>query len=312
MNLAINNIEREKLSQKSLLGVSIGDAFGDSFFGDEEIIMNKIGTRKIPESTWEFTDDTVMSIAVFDEIRTNGDIDQNSLIKRFCANHDLDINRGYGATVRRILREIGEGGDWREISKSAFDGNGSMGNGAAMRVCPIGAYHFDNLEKVKILAKKSAETTHSNIEAISGAIAIAVGTALCTQMKVYDNLMNASEFIKGVLNELPESNTKYRIAKSLTIPYDYHIATLRKILGNGTEMTSQDTVPFVIWCTAFNLRNFEEALWKGVSILGDRDTICAMIGGMTIMSSDENNIPENWKESVEKIEQSVFKQGNGW
>jgi ADP-ribosylglycohydrolase len=72
-------------------------------------------------------------------------------------------------------------------------------------------------------------------------------------------------------------------------------------------MTSQDTVPFAIWCAAHNLENFENGLWKAVSILGDRDTICAMVGGMIIMSSKEENIPRIWTNSVEKIEESVFR-----
>ena len=70
----------------------------------------------------------------------------------------------------------------------------------------------------------------------------------------------------------------------------------------------QDTVPFSIWCSANNLMNFEEALWKAVSILGDRDTICAIVGGITIMSTDENRIPKKWLDSVEKFETSEFTQ----
>ena len=55
-----------------------------------------------------------------------------------------------------------------------------------------------------------------------------------------------------------------------------------------------------------------EAIWKAVSILGDRDTICAIVGGITIMSTDENRIPKEWMESVEDFETSKFiKKENG-
>ncbi len=298
--------QRIKRAERSLLGVSIGDAFGDSFFGDEDLILKKIRSREIPETKWEFTDDTVMSIAIFEELEKKGDINQDDLIKTFCKNHDLDVNRGYGATLRRLLREVKSGGDWRDLSKSMFDGQGSMGNGAAMRVCPIGAYYSDNLEKVKELAIKSAEITHSNIEAIAGAIAIAVGTALTTQLFIDNQTLAPIGFIERILDELPACDTKSKIAKSRSVPYDYQIETVRTILGNGTNMTSQDTVPFAIWCTAYNLDNFENALWKAVSILGDRDTICAMVGGMTIMSSKSESIPNTWVSLVEKIEESQF------
>jgi ADP-ribosylglycohydrolase len=205
------------------------------------------------------------------------------------------------------LREIKEGQNWSDVSKSAFDGQGSMGNGAAMRVCPIGAYHYNNFQKVKLLAIQSAEVTHSNIEAITGAIAIAIGTALTTKMKLESRFLRPLEFIDKILEELPDSDTKSKISKAKTIPYNYQIETVKSILGNGSNMTAQDTVPFAIWCAAYNLENFEEALWKGVSILGDRDTICAMVGGITIMSTRTENIPNNWITAVEKFETSIFR-----
>ncbi len=66
----------------------------------------------------------------------------------------------------------------------------------------------------------------------------------------------------------------------------------------------------IIWCTANNLNNFEEGLWKAVSVLGDRDTICAIVGGILIMSTDEKNIPTEWIDSVEDFEESDFRTKN--
>lgn len=303
----IDKKHRIENAKKSLLGVSIGDAFGESFFGETERILNHISSRIIPDTTWEFTDDTVMSIAIFEQLEKNGEIDQDELVKHFYLNHNLDRSRGYGATLRSILREIEEGKNWREVSSAAFDGQGSMGNGAAMRVCPIGAFYFDDLKKVKELAIKSAEVTHSNIEAISGAIAVAVATALTTKMNFDNHFLSPIDFIDTIVNELPESDTKSKLVKSRAVSYDFQIRTVESILGNGTNMTSQDTVPFAIWCAAYNLENFEEALWKAISILGDRDTISAMVGGITVMSSRDNCIPEYWKQYVEKFETSIFR-----
>lgn len=45
-----------------MMGVSIGDAFGDSFFGETNQVVKKIVAREMPETQWAFTDDTVMSI----------------------------------------------------------------------------------------------------------------------------------------------------------------------------------------------------------------------------------------------------------
>ena len=175
---------RLELAKRSLKGVCIGDAFGESFFGETRDVLNHIERRVMPKTTWEFTDDTVMALAVYEQIERNQNINQDELALEFSKKHDLDVNRGYGATARRILREIGEGQSWREISKAVFDGMGSMGNGASMRVSSIGGFYYDDLEKVKLLAIKSAEITHSNIEGITGAIAVAVGVALATQSKL--------------------------------------------------------------------------------------------------------------------------------
>jgi len=304
----MNHTQRISLARRSLLGVSIGDAFGDSFFGDEDTILEQIANRSIPDTRWEFTDDTVMSISVFEELEAYGDIDRERLVRRFITCHDLDPRRGYGATLRRVLREIAEGEDWQTVSARVFEGQGSMGNGAAMRVCPIGAYYYDNLPKVKALAVKSAEVTHAHPEAIAGAIAVAVATALATSMKLDPSPISPEDFTKAVLAQLPESDTRSRIAKAQTLPYSYHTETLKKVLGNGLNMTAQDTVPFVIWCASHHLNHFGEALWKAVSILGDRDTICAMVGGITVMSATESSVPEVWTEAVEDVDSSVFRR----
>ena len=302
----MNNDQRISLARKSLKGTSIGDAFGESYFGETDKMITHIRERTIPETSWEFTDDTVMAIAIYDQLRFNQGIDQDELISQFVKNHKIDPNRGYGATARRILREIEEGGSWTEISGGVFEGMGSMGNGASMRVTPIGPYYFDDLKLVKELSIKSAETTHTNIEGITGAIAVAIATAIATKLKISNTEISPNEFINQIAEWLPDTDTKSKIKKSTSVPYSYNIETVKTILGNGSKIMVQDTVPFSLWCAANNLNNLEEALWKAVSILGDRDTICAIVGGITIMSTDDAKIPQEWIDSVEDFEKSQF------
>lgn len=297
--------ERVELAFQVLKGISIGDAFGESFFGETSTILECIHRKEMPETTWDFTDDTIMSIAVFEQLYTNRTIVQSELIKQFIINHNLDPYRGYGATARRVLREIDEGEDWQVVSKRVFEGMGSMGNGASMRVGPIGAYYFDDLEKVKELAIRSAEVTHANIEGQTGAIAVAIATALATQIKLKKATFTPVQFIEKVITFLPDSDVKAKINKSLSIPKSYHTDTLRSVLGNGSQIMAQDTVPFALWCAAHHLHSFENALWKAVSVLGDRDTIGAIVGGITIQSS-LYAVPADWLEQVEKVEKSIF------
>ncbi len=60
----MNINQRIALAKRSLKGISIGDAFGESFFGEQDKMLQHIQQRIIPETTWEFTDDTVMTLAV--------------------------------------------------------------------------------------------------------------------------------------------------------------------------------------------------------------------------------------------------------
>ncbi len=295
------------LARKSLLGTSIGDAFGDSFFGDTFQVTGHIEKRTLPDSLWEFTDDTIMSVAVFEQLEKYSDIRQEELIGQFIINLKLDELRGYGATVRRLLRETDEGGDWKQIAAQAFDGMGSMGNGAAMRVSTIGAYWFDDLLKVRELARLSAEVTHTNTEAITGAMAVALATALATRSAINGIPLSASDFTEEIVSYLPDSDTRAKIAKGMTLSPNSHPESLSTILGNGSKMLAQDNVPFVIWCAGHLSHSFEEALWKAVSVLGDRDTICAMVGGITIMSANKETIPSAWQSKVENYETSIFR-----
>lgn len=74
------------LAHKSIKGLSIGDAFGDSFFGEQDKILNFIKERKIPLTKWEFTDDTVMALAILDELELGGAITKLTLFLSY-RNH---------------------------------------------------------------------------------------------------------------------------------------------------------------------------------------------------------------------------------
>lgn len=302
----MNSDDRLNLAFSSLKGTSIGDAFGESFFGDTGLALQHIDQRTVPKTQWEFTDDTIMSVAVYKQLRNNGAIKQDELAKEFARLHELDPNRGYGASARSIFREIANGEHWKKLSGSAFEGMGSMGNGASMRVASIGAYFFDDLDLVVENAIRSAEVTHMNEEAVAGAIAVAIAAALATNVFLNRLSFDATDFLKRVLEYVPQSDTRSKINKALHLPYSYNIDTVKSALGDGTKILAQDTVPISLWCVAHNIDNFESALWKAVSVLGDRDTICAIVAGIVILSAKRNTVPAKWAKEVEQVQSSVF------
>lgn len=302
----ISVTERINNAKKSLIGLSVGDAFGETFFGEENQIINRITKRELKSPLWYFTDDTVMGVAVYKTLEQFGEIRQDKLAKLFADNYSKDWRRGYGGTAHDILRSIGFGESWRIVSQKAFDGMGSMGNGAAMRAAPIGAYFYDDIAKIKEQARLSAEVTHFNEEGIAGAIAVALAAGIVLENKLDSKEMDAAEFIEKIFYETPESDTKYAIRKALQVSKDSNIDFVVSVLGNGSKIIAQDTVPFAIWCIAHFINNYEEALWKTVSALGDRDTTCAIVGSVVILNTEVKGIPTLWLDATERIEESIF------
>src|SRR5262249_12742134 len=157
----------------SLEGLSVGDAFGERFFGPPEDAYARISHRELPQEPWTYTDDTEMALSIVEVLRERGTIDQNLLAARFADR--MQHHRGYGQGAYKVLWGLKQGLDWRTASRILFRGMGSFGNGGAMRVAPLGAFFADQpLDLIRDQAKRSAEITHAHSEGIAGAIAIAV------------------------------------------------------------------------------------------------------------------------------------------
>lgn len=72
-------------------------------------------------------------------------------------------------------------------------------------------------------------------------------------------------------------------------------------LGNGSEITSQDTVPFCLWAAQAYLNSYEDALWQTATAFGDLDTNCAIVGSIVALANGPNCIPEDWLLSRESL-----------
>jgi ADP-ribosylglycohydrolase len=99
------------------------------------------------------------------------------------------------------------------------------------------------------------------------------------------------EFLRETLTFIPESTTRRKIQLAMEIPADQFQVAAQK-LGTGRAVSAQDTVPFCLWNAAYHLEDFAEALWWTVRGLGDRDTTCAIVGGIVALSAPE--IPAAW------------------
>lgn len=275
----------------SLQGLSAGDAFGEQFFYSSN--RQKIETRILPEGIWSWTDDTAMAISVVEVLCEYGSIHQDALAKRFAERFLADPNRGYGAGACHLLYKIGQGEYWRSLSPNLF-GGGSYGNGAAMRIAPLGAYFSGEPEKAKIEAQKSAVVTHYHLEGRAGAMAVAVAASLAGSGKEYSR----SEFLESVLQHVLTSEVKSKIEVAMGIEAHQTLEAALE-LGAGTNISAQDTVPFCLWCAANHLYDYEEALWQTVSAIGDCDTTCAIVGGIVALSCGD--VPKHFLERREPL-----------
>jgi ADP-ribosylglycohydrolase len=292
--------ERMQRVMLSFDGLSIGDGFGECFFTAQDAIDRRLSLRDTPRPPWRVTDDTIMALSIVRCLKRHGIIDQDTLAAAFAEEYARNPNRGYGGMAQQILAAIGEGYSWKEVSRQAFKGQGSCGNGGAMRSAPIGAYFADDLDRVIYEAKSSAEVTHAHPDGKTGAVAVALAAGWMSQ-PVEDAGEPSHALIDFVLAHIPRTETYHALQEALHVPFDSEPRMAARVLGNGSRVISSDTVPFCLWCAARHPTSYTDALWATVSGLGDRDTTCAIVGGIVALSAGRESIPAEWLQAREPI-----------
>lgn len=279
----------------SLDGLSVGDAFGSRFNFRTEV------SRSLPPPPWYYTDDTVMALAIVEHLDRHGQIDRGMLACAFATRFAADPYRGYGLSVRRVLERIAEGAPWEFAAGEVFGGAGSMGNGGAMRVAPLGAYFADDLDEVVEQARASAEVTHAHAEGQAGAIATAVAAAWACQVHAHSRPRTGFDLLATVLAHTPGGETRTGLERAVALGFECSIEEAVAALGNGSRITAPDTVPFALWSAAKHIDDYTEALWFTVSAGGDNDTNCAIVGGIVALANGREGIPDDWLAAREQL-----------
>jgi ADP-ribosylglycohydrolase len=303
MRFVVYELTRLGLAYDSLAGLSVGDALGAQFFMVGRSLDELVAGRP-PAGPWEWTDDTHMACSVAGELRDHAAIDQDRLAAAFAQR--CEPNRGYGAGAVVILHEIRDGVPWRQAAGAAFGGQGSCGNGAAMRVAPLGAYHPDRPDVAADQAVRSAEVTHAHPEGIAGAVLVAVAAARAAAARLDGSRPPVAGFLDQLGPYLTEGVLQRgmsRAAKLVGRP----VEEAAYELGNGSRVTAQDTVPFALWAAATYLDDYPAAITACVRAGGDIDTTAAIVGGIVAAytgigdRSGATGVPQAWIDAREPL-----------
>ena len=242
------------MSKKNgMIGAIVGDIAGSRFEWHNRKSKQFTFLKGKEEGRYacQFTDDTVMTLAVADAIakwRAGGDASYGALsraaIESMQAFGRQFPHAGYGGSFRRWLRDD---------DPQPYN---SWGNGAAMRVSACG-WAGRTVDEVKAMSRAVTEVTHNHPEGIKGAEATAVATFLARTGK-------SMEEIKAVI-----VRDYY--------PLDFTLDEIR--LGYGFDVSCQGSVPQSLEAF-FESTSFEDAIRNAISIGGDSDTIGAICGAV--------------------------------
>jgi poly(ADP-ribose) glycohydrolase ARH3 len=289
---------RKQLTQRevftgSALGTFVGDAFGAVVEGfSPAAIRSLYGMLKEPKRGL-YTDDTQMMIGLIEALLEDPAFSQEIAAHKFLDN--FDPSRGYGGRIFGVMNRIKSKIPANEV------GTDSWGNGAAMRIAPIGFFFYDNQAKLVDAAIRSAEITHKHPNGIAGAVAQAGAVAHAVRMALAGDEIFPEEFADKIIGSI----------EKLSPPFVSELNKLKEIESGGIErgiefLTSHfsrdvsaiGAVPAAIG--AFLLSNsFDKAVIIAVNSGGDADTTGAMAGAIAGAYWGEGGIPKEWLEIME-------------
>jgi ADP-ribosylglycohydrolase len=302
VNLPPDHAARTERMGLSLDGLEIGDALGEMLSYRWATAPQWFAEDGFPSGPWFHTDDTEMAISIVAVLKSYGEIHQDALVRRFARRFERDPDRGYGSMTRFQMRQICAGAKWKDTAANAFGGQGSMGNGGAMRVAPLGAYFADDIEHCADQARASSVVTHTHPEGIAGTIAVAVAAAMAWELRNAPANERPLRFFDEILRLTPDSRVRQGILQASQTPFDATGEDVAKTLGNGSLVTAPDTVPFCIWMAAHHLGDFKDALSHTIRVGGDCDTNAAIVGGIVALSAGREGMPLEWLNAREPIQ----------
>jgi len=234
-----------------------------------------------------YTDDTQMMIALAEATLEGAPLEPERLAHGFLEHYDP--RRGYGRGTAQVLELWRSGIPVAVAARQVYGTHGSLGNGAAMRVAPIGVRYADDPPQLYGEAVASARVTHAHPVGIDAAVvqAAAVGAAVAGRevLSAAAGAVTTDEMRQGVA----------AVGELLRHPA-LAPTTVAEKLGNSA--TGHRSVPAALYC-ALAHDSFEEAVTFAVRCGGDTDTLAAMAGAVSGARHGAAACPARWLDSLE-------------
>ena len=267
------------MGKVKMLGALVGDIIGSMY----EFHNTKRTDFELFTEWTKFTDDSVMTLAVAKWLLEDETHSIHYLIYCMQELGDHHTNAGYGGRFMEWLFEE---------NPQPYN---SWGNGAGMRVSPVGLY-AKTLDEALALATLTATVSHNHPEGVKGAQAIAASVFLCKQGKSKQEIRDYVEQTFGY--------NLHRTVKEIRPMYRF-------------DVSCQGSVPEAI--IAFLEGNsFEEVIRLAISLGGDSDTIGAMAGSIAacvypipdeIAERCESLLTDDLKEIKDRFCQFITERG---
>jgi poly(ADP-ribose) glycohydrolase ARH3 len=132
-------MSRRDRARGTLLGLGLGDALGAPFEGRSRVSREQVVAWRDAHEPLRWTDDTHMALTLANHLLADPDlVDPDALGATFARAYAAEPWRGYGSGPPQVFALVERGLRFEEAAGSLFGGSGSFGNGAAMRVAPVG------------------------------------------------------------------------------------------------------------------------------------------------------------------------------
>lgn len=271
----------------ALLGTFVGDALGMPWEGAPPgAIPDVLEMEDDRLGAGTYTDDTEMMIALAESLLRCDGVDEEDLARTFLAVHDP--RRGYGAGTTQILELWREGVPVADAAGLIFDGQGSLGNGAAMRIAPVSVRFCEDSVLMSAQARRSARLTHAHPVGIDGAAVQAAAIAAA---------LNDDDPLAAALAEA-QTAEMHRALADLGTQTGGAIKPRDLGEGRGVPPTADRSVAAAV-AAGSRADSLEVAVTAAIRAGGDTDTVGAMAGAIAGARFGAAAFPARWVECLE-------------